>query len=195
MVTWALKEWDTAVTALLQGQTVLLLRKGGIREQQGQFTVATRQVLLLPTFEHQKASLIKPEFQHLVRSAPPAEQSTAVRFEGWAEITDVFSLPSTEAATDLVPELVWTGQFVQERWQWQSDRPLYGLLLRAYRFNTPVTLPWHHGYRGCRSWVELGQAVTVEDSIPALTATDYQHRVDRLLAELPDAAAVLEVSN
>ncbi|NJL44810.1 MAG: DUF1802 family protein [Leptolyngbyaceae cyanobacterium SM2_3_12] len=39
VIDWALKEWDAAVTALGQGQTVLLLRKGGIREQAGQFSV------------------------------------------------------------------------------------------------------------------------------------------------------------
>lgn len=191
MVTWALKEWDAAVTALLQGKTILLLRKGGIREQQGQFTVATRQVLLLPTFEHQKPSLIKPEFQDLVRTAPPETPSTAVSFEGWADITHVFTLPSTTAAMDLVPDLIWTGEFVQERLQWQSNRPLYGLLLRAYRFHEPMILPWNSGYRGCRSWVELGQTIATEASIPALAEADYRHRVDRLRADLPQSAILL----
>lgn len=191
MVTWALKEWDAAVTALLQGQTILLLRKGGIREQQGQFSVVTRQGLLLPTFEHQKPGLIKPEFQDLVRSVPAEDKPESVSFSGWAEITHGFTLPSTEAALDLVPDLIWTSQFVQERLQWQSERPLYGLLLRAYRFNEAVTLPWHNGYRGCRSWVELGQSVGTEDSTPALAEADYQHRVSRILADLPDEAAML----
>lgn len=191
MVTWALKEWDAAVTALLQGRTILLLRKGGIREQRSQFSVAARRVLLLPTFEHQKPELIKPEFQPLVKSAPAADQPELVSFEGWAEITHGFTLPSTAAALAWVPDLIWTSQFVQERLQWQSDRPLYGLLLRAYRFSSPVTLPWHSGYRGCRSWVEVGPGVEVGDSSPALTDADYRHRVERLLADLPGAASLL----
>jgi hypothetical protein len=191
MLTWALKEWDAAVTALIKGQTILLLRKGGIREQQGQFSVVTRQGLLLPTFEHQKPELIKPEFQALVQPTPGAENSESVRFSGWAEITHGFTLPSTEAALALVPDLIWTSQFVQERLQWQSDRPLYGLLLRTYRFNGPVSLPWHSGYRGCRSWVQLGQSVAVENSAPALADADYHHRVTRILADLPEGAALL----
>ncbi|MEB3288374.1 MAG: DUF1802 family protein [Leptolyngbya sp.] len=189
MVAWALKEWDAAVTALLQGQTILLLRKGGLREQQGQFSVVARQVLLMPTFEHQKPELIKPEFQALVTPAPTEDKPAAVTFSGWADITHEFTLPSTAAALDLVPDLIWTSQFIQERLQWQSDRPLYGLLLRAYRFSNPVSLPWHNGYRGCRSWVELGQDIAVENSTPALTTTDYQHRVDRILADLPEGSA------
>jgi hypothetical protein len=59
------------------------------------------------------------------------DKPEAVPFSGWAEITHGFTLPSTAAAVDLVPDLIWTNQFVQERLQWQSDRPLYGLLLRA----------------------------------------------------------------
>lgn len=191
MVTWALKEWDTAVTALLKGQTILLVRKGGIREQQGRFQVVSHQVVLMPTFEHQKPELIKPEFQPLVKPAPPKETPDAISFAGWAEITHGFTLPSTEAALDLVPDLIWTGQFVQERLQWQSERPLYGLLLRAYRFNKPVSKPWHSGYRGCRSWVEVGSSVAVDNSTPALTEADYQHRVARILADLPEGAALL----
>lgn len=35
MVAWALKEWDAAVTALLQGQTILLLRKGEFVSSRG----------------------------------------------------------------------------------------------------------------------------------------------------------------
>lgn len=190
MVTWALKEWDAAVAALLNGQTILLLRKGGIREQQGQFAVVTRQVLLLPTFEHQKPALIKPEFQFLVRPAAVEETPEFVNFEGWAEITHEFTLPSTAAALDLVPDLIWTSQFVQERLQWQSERPLYGLLLRVYRLAVPALLPWHRGYRGCRSWVELGQSVNVEASTPVLAEADYQHRVARLFANLPEGAAL-----
>jgi hypothetical protein len=191
MVTWALKEWDAAITALLGGKTILLLRKGGIREQQGTFSVVARQVLLLPTFEHQKPELIKPEFQNLVQPAPAEQKTESISFAGWAEITHGFTLPSTAAALDLVPDLIWTGQFVQERLHWQSDRPLYGLLLRAYRFNAPMALPWHKGYQGCRSWVDLGQSVAVEDSTPALGEADYQHRVTRLLADLPDQATQL----
>ncbi len=190
MVTWALKEWDTAVTALLNGQTILLLRKGGIREHQGEFAVVTRQALLLPTFEHQKPELIKPEFQALVSSEPGEETPEWVSFRGWAEITHEFTLPSTSAALDLVPDLIWTSQFVQERLQWQSERPLYGLLLRVYRLTVPAALPWHRGYRGCRSWVELGLSVSVEASTPVLAGADYQHRVARILANLPEGAAL-----
>jgi hypothetical protein len=191
MVSWALKEWDVAVTALLQGETVLLLRKGGLRERQGQFTVAARQVLLCPTFEHQQADLLKPVYQRGVRVEPPDQSPQIIAFQGWAEITQLVVIPDLAGALDLLPALIWNQRFVAERARWQPARPLYGLLLRVYRWPTAIALPWHAGYRGCRSWVEVGQSVSVEGSLPVLDAAAYQSRVDWILARLPQNATVL----
>mgnify|MGYP001147120489 CR=1 FL=1 len=65
--TTALKEWNVAVNALANGHTIMLLRKGGIREQRGNFTIAHQQVLLYPTFEHQQPHLLKPKYTNQVQ--------------------------------------------------------------------------------------------------------------------------------
>ncbi|MGB3309998.1 MAG: DUF1802 family protein [Nodosilinea sp.] len=184
MVSWVLKEWQAAVTALLRGDTILLLRKGGIREAKCQFSLAARQVLLLPTVEHQKATLLKDEFQALAQEENPLD-TDGVRFDGWATITHAFLLKAETEVAPLLPYLVWNEQFVSERLSWQPDRPLYALLLRAYRFQNPLVLPRHKGYTGCRSWVEIGQEVGVEDSMAALAEDDYTHQVNAILATLP----------
>jgi hypothetical protein len=184
MVSWALKEWQVAVTALLQGETILLLRKGGIREAKGQFSLTARDLLLLPTLEHQNMALLKDEFQGLAGQATiaPTDQ---VGFAGGATITHALPLTTETDLTALLPYLVWNEQFLTERLNWQPNRPLYGLLLRAYRLASPLVLPRHAGYNGCRSWVELGTAVAVENSIPALTEADYTDQVNTILAALP----------
>lgn len=190
MVSWVLKEWQAAVTALLQGETILLLRKGGIREAKGQFSLAARQVLLLPTVEHQKAALLKDEFQALVQEENPLA-TDQVRFEGWATITHALLLTAETDLAPLLPYLVWNQQFVAERLAWQPDRPLYALLLRAYRFQHPLLLPRHKGYSGCRSWVDIGQEVEVNSRTPALTEAAYQEQVNAIVANLPAATPIL----
>jgi hypothetical protein len=186
MVSWVLKEWQVAVTALLQGETILLLRKGGIREAKGQFSLAARQVLLLPTLEHQKTALLKEPFQPLaVEGATPRTGTGQICFTGWATITHALPLTAAAEATALLPHLVWNEQFVEERLGWQPDRPLYGLLLRAYRLESPLVLPRHGGYSGCRSWVEIGESVAVENSTPALAAADYINQAKAILAAVP----------
>ncbi|MFQ4134841.1 DUF1802 family protein [Nodosilinea sp. PGN35] len=190
MVSWVLKEWQAAVTALLQGETVLLLRKGGIREAQGQFSLAAQEVLLLPTLEHQHISLLKEPFRLLAvqGAAPDTDQ---VCFTGWATITHALPLATAAAVTPLLPYLIWNEQFVTERLNWQPDRPLYALLLRAYRLESPLVLPRHPGYSGCRSWVKLSESVTLDTSIPALTAADYGEQVNSILAALPSVTPIL----
>ncbi|PZV08684.1 MAG: hypothetical protein DCF32_04220 [Leptolyngbya sp.] len=189
MVSWVLKEWQAAVTALLQGETILLLRKGGIREAKGQFSLAARQVLLLPTAEHQKAALLKDAFQPLM--AGEIAHDDQVRFDGWATITHALPLSAEAEVAALLPYLVWNEQFVAERLNWQPDRPLYGLLLRAYRLESPLMLPRHAGYNGCRSWVEIGESVAVENSTPALAEADYTDQVNSILATLPSVMPVV----
>jgi hypothetical protein len=190
MVSWVLKEWQVAVTALLQGETILLLRKGGIREAKGQFSLAARQVLLLPTVEHQKAALLKDEFQELAQEEGILD-ADPVQFSGWATITHALPLTAETDLAPLLPYLVWNEQFVAERLSWQPDRPLYALLLRAYRFQNPLMLPRHKGYGGCRSWVDIGQEIKVNEQAPALTEADYQKQVEAILANLPAATPIL----
>ncbi|MBE9159762.1 DUF1802 family protein [Nodosilinea sp. LEGE 06152] len=184
MVSWVLKEWQVAIAALLQGDTILLLRKGGIREAKGQFSLVAREVLLLPTLEHQKLDLLKDEFRSLAHSGQ-ADQPDQVQFEGWAAITHAFLLKAETEVAPLLPYLVWNEQFVAERLAWQPDRPLYALLLRAYRFQNSLMLPRHKGYSGCRSWVDIGQEVEVDSHTPALPEAAYQEQVEAIVASLP----------
>jgi len=191
MVSWVLKEWQVAITALLQGETIVLLRKGGIREPK--FSLAARQVLLLPTLEHQKTDLLKDAFRALFTESLCTEAGAAdqVRFEGWATITHALPITTAAEVDALLPHLVWNGQFVEERLGWQPDRPLYGLLLRAYRLEAPLVLPRHAGYSGCRSWVKIDESVAVGNSTPALAEANYTDQVNAILAALPSVTTII----
>ena len=184
-VSWALKEWNAAVTALLQGQTVLLLRKGGIREDHGQFHVVARKFLLLPTSEHQGAQLLKPEYQSYADHPQAKADTSTICFNGWASITHVLRLDQPEIVRNLLPCLIWNRQFVQDRLQWKPNKPLYGIVLRAYHLAHPIELVRHSGYGGCRSWVDLGTSVAAEEGIPALTDAAYQDKLNHILGCLP----------
>ena len=87
----ALKEWKIAIQALEQGQTILLLRKGGIREQGGKFKVAQDKILLYPTFEHQQPTLLKPEYANQVQLVSSGWHPQTVKISSFAEITDILS--------------------------------------------------------------------------------------------------------
>ncbi len=63
----ALKEWAVTVRALAEGEQLVTLRKGGIRETDKHFRLEHSRFFLYPTFDHQSYDLVReshrPELQ------------------------------------------------------------------------------------------------------------------------------------
>ena len=188
MSTHALKEWAVAVDALLTGEAIALLRKGGIREEKGHFTVEHRQVWLYPTYEHQKPELLKSPYTQQVQPVPSGWHPEHVSIQGWADITHILQIDSAEAVAALSPFHIWNERFVAERFHWKPRQPLYVLLLRVHRLAIAQTIPYRAEYGGCKSWIDLDVELDSlrSASKPVLTDDQYQQQVQtvqRVLAE------------
>ncbi|MEB3291816.1 MAG: DUF1802 family protein [Synechococcales bacterium] len=179
-----LKEWAIAVSALLQGETILLLRKGGIREPNGQFNLPQRRVLLYPTYEHQKPELLKPQFQaqlqYPVEPVPSGWHPATVPIAAWANITQVAEVSEPAQVEALLPWHIWTADFATTRLRWKPRSPLSLLFLRVYRLPEVISLPYHESYGGCRSWLTLQRAIAIAPAQPVLTDALYQQRVEQI---------------
>lgn len=173
----ALKEWAVAVDALERGETIVLLRKGGIREEGKHFRVANDQVLLYPTYEHQLPELLKPRYSAAVEPIQAGWHPSTVRIGGWATITDIFQISERETVEALLEHHIWNERFAAERFGWKPRFPLWVLLLRAYRLAEPVAIAYQAEYGGCRSWIDLAEPVSLEGMTPALGDTEYAKRV------------------
>jgi hypothetical protein len=180
--TAALKEWAVAVDALTAGNTIVLLRKGGIREPGGKFTIADVPFWLYPTYEHQKPQLLKPEYARQVTPVPSGWHPEAVKISAWAEITDRFEISDAAIVEALLPLHVWNEEFVTERLKWKPRSPLSLLLLRVHRLAEPVEIPYVTEYGGCKSWVDLAQSLSPAAASPVLTDAQYQQQVDAITA-------------
>ncbi|HEY9762719.1 MAG TPA: DUF1802 family protein [Trichocoleus sp.] len=180
----ALKEWAIAVEALLRGDQILLLRKGGIREEKGRFAVKADRVLLFPTYEHQQRERVKPPYQQAVLPIESGYHQESIEVKGWAEITHVISLEQDAPVFALEPFHIWNEQFVRERWAWKPNSALNLLLLRSHRLPNPISLPYRPEYGGCRSWITLAESVSLEGSKAVLTDAAYQSQVQQTLAML-----------
>ena len=55
----AIKEWAVTVRALAEGEQLLTLRKGGIREENKHFEIEHDRFFLYPTFDHQRNDLVR----------------------------------------------------------------------------------------------------------------------------------------
>ncbi|MDY6936405.1 MAG: DUF1802 family protein [Cyanobacteriota bacterium] len=176
----ALKEWSVAVDALVEGKTIVLLRKGGIREERGKFSVDFDRAILYPTYEHQQPDLLKPEYTDLVTPVESGWHPERVSIPGWAEITHIWKISERSTVASLLPYHIWNERFVSERFNWKPKQPLYVLLLRAYRFESVCDIAYRDEYGGCRSWLEIDETLDVDTQHPAIGDTEYQEQVDRI---------------
>ncbi|MBE9181672.1 DUF1802 family protein [Oculatella sp. LEGE 06141] len=179
-LTPALKEWAIAVSALTQGDTILLLRKGGIREQGGRFSVAQHRVWLYPTYEHQKPHLLKPAYADRVQPVASGWHPSTVAIPAWAEITHVFQFGEAATVSALLPFHIWNEQFATERLKWKPRQPLYALLLRVHRLHTTHTLSYREEYGGCKSWIDLQEPLSTAASVPVWSDDEYARQVDQI---------------
>ena len=186
----ALKEWAVVVRALLAGEQILDLRKGGIKEDGRHFALRSTRVWLYPTVEHQEPELLRPAYRRWIedaeRDAPP---DRAIRIEGWADIVGVARLTEPDDLAKIDGKFIWTGDYAASRLSWKRRDPLWVLALRAYRLAEPITVPWTEAYGGCTSWVDLDGLPDDPASVPsepALSDGAFEARYGFSHNDLPD---------
>src|SRR2546421_10653583 len=93
MLRHAFKEWAVICQALALGRQGLVLRKGGIEENSGEFRLEHTRFWLYPTFVHQQRDGIVPEALPLLEEAegsrPPAG---TIRLAHFVEVAGVYQL-------------------------------------------------------------------------------------------------------
>lgn len=170
-----LKEWAVAVEALERGDTALVVRKGGIREKA--FAVPAARFLLLPGYEHQRPKLLKPEYRSLMDDIPDRSDQDDLIFTSFAEVHAAYEISEPEALDAIDPHHIWTPEYAESRFKWRPKKPLTVLVLRTHLLPDPVELPYREAYGGCKSWIELEEAVSVDGAHPALDDGEFERLV------------------
>lgn len=185
----ALKEWNVIVERLLAGDIALLLRKGGIEEDQGpgRFEMVHPRFLLFPSWAHQKPEMLKSDER---QGAQPMAEPESITFKGYAEAGRIWQVPS-RAALDTLDDLhPWNQAHLDMRWNYRPQNPLYLVALRVHRLAAEKTIPNRIAYGGCKSWVQLQDedAANTTDAQPALEDPAF----DALIAEVDNRLASAE---
>jgi hypothetical protein len=178
MPTAALKEWAVAVKALREGRQILLVRKGGISEETRHFKIQAERFLFFPTYEHQRADLLQPEFQDdltavLAESRDPA----TVRFDTFAELTDLIEVTEPAQVEALAPFYCFSTQYAEERLRWKPRHPLLVMAIRAYRLKQPIEVAAHPDFGGCKSWITLDDDVAPDNLVAAVDDETYAAQI------------------
>lgn len=174
---YAFKEWAVICQALAEGRQALILRKGGIAEQGGEFQVEHTRFWLYPTFVHEKQGGIRPDAAELLKKVEAERPARhLVRLTHFAEVDGLYHLHDIAAALRLQPLHLWSRETVQARFLYRSPG-LYVLPVRVYHAAQATDLPETAAYAGCKTWVDLGQYLPTTGATPVLSdAAFYEVR-------------------
>jgi hypothetical protein len=159
----ALKEWSNVIDALGSGEQVILIRKGGIADPK--FGVEAERFYLYPTFFHQQQS--EPE---------------EVTITHWCEVVRSWRVNDLETLYRLAPLVVMSRETLETRYRFRPDQALHVIGVRTLALPHARTIRVKPEYLGCRSWVSVDDEIEVEGSLPALTETELQTRLNRVQA-------------
>jgi len=178
----ALKEWAVLTDAVGRGEQLLLLRKGGIADPGGGFQLKHREFFLYPTWEHQKAEFLRPEFRPRLKEAAPPE--TTVPLQVYAGVACQKEVKDLSGLARLQKYHLWSEEFVRQRKAYKPELPLQALVLRAYKLRKPVLHPVRPEYAGCKSWVELSEEVSFEGADPVMDNKRFLAALEEIVSRL-----------
>jgi hypothetical protein len=184
----AFKEWAVVVDALWQGEQVLILRKGGIREERGEFHVDHREFWLFPTQYHEAEQSIIPSKRPTLRDIAASASKDAIDIEYYVVVDAVIQVADFTRVKRLQGRHIWSERTLQERFQFGREAGLCALVVRAYRRQSPERFSMRESYGGCKSWVELERPLSTESLTPVLQDVEYSSQREEIVETLIDHA-------
>ncbi len=153
----ALKEWAVTGEALARGRQIVLLRKGGLLDEDGSFSLEHGQFWLLPTWLHQEKSLVKPAHQDLFDFARPSDGESVKNplIRHFASVQAVWQLEALDEALLRSAPQIYAQSYVDLRFNYQPGKPLLCAALRVWELDSPLSYAMRPQDMGCRSWLEL----------------------------------------
>ena len=186
---FALKEWNTTIEALGNGQVIAIWRKGGIEDTPNikasneAFNIENKQFIFYPTYTHQNIEKIKPEFDSFLNEKPVINKDNQVKIKYWAEVEEEITPRSIDELISISSELVNNDEHLVASWNLYPNHSGKIILLRVYQLSDPILITHSPKYTGCKSWIELNIDIPKVGSKPVLSFKEFNKKV-RLIKTL-----------
>ena len=177
----ALKEWAISAESLAQGRQILLLRKGGLFDEDGAFHLEHKSFFLMPTWFHQERNLVKAQHQDLWAQAPRETDETAklAYLRHFARVEQVWQLHENAESALRNAAHIYSPTYLDLRFAYQVNKPLLCAALRLYRLETPLRYELRSEDLGCKSWVEWDEPFA-GNATPALDEDSFARKLQEL---------------
>lgn len=175
----AFKEWTVVVDALEQGDQILILRKGGIREGKAGFQVVADSFWLFPTQFHQQREAVIDTAQARYDQIRPAtaDEPTPISIQSYAQVCETKELDDWDVVARLKSQHIWRDEVIRERFEWGQKRGIFALVVRVFRLPEPVLVPMRPQYGGCRSWTDLEPPISTKLAQPVLDEAAFEQQL------------------
>ena len=129
------------------------------------FELKFKNFFLSPTFEHQTKESIRMDYHTTLdelnrkngldnaETLPDSNKTTEIT--SFVEITHFSEVPDLTTLKKLENFHIWTDDYLKSRFDYNPKKPLYLLLLRAYKLNNPIKLMNKPEWVGCKSWIQI----------------------------------------
>ena len=182
----ALKEWAVTVEAIMAGRQIILLRKGGIREEHPRFELKFREFFLYPTHYHESETLIKKEARDLLEAASADDMQDIITLSVFAEVVEAEEVRTPSELDALYSMHIWNEEYAEKRLHWRPSQPLTLLIIRAHVLQQPQALMVMESYKGCNSWVEFIEDYPVGVTHPAIPQRRFEDMRHATMKALED---------
>lgn len=186
----AFKEWASIVQALSEGKQILIIRKGGIREETGEFKLEHQEFFLFPTYEHQNPEDLKPEAHGYLKKAvseKPKNNQIPIRY--YAKVQKIIRMENEIDIPRINSHHVWSEKALTERFHFGRRKGFHVLAVRIYRLPETVLVPYDPDYAGCKSWVDLKRQIKTEPSAAVLSDSAFKIELETILSKSTSSRA------
>ena len=153
-MTLAFKEWSFIVDALGKGKQSIILRKGGIAEENGDFNLKGKKFILYPTIFHQAEQLLKPQWLPYLNGNKFHPNQDKVKIQYYAEVAESTTISDWNTIAKLNNWHAWKEEVIKERFErWNKNVNL--LVLQTFELPQIYELDILPQYGGCNSWTDL----------------------------------------
>ncbi len=177
----ALKEWAVVVKALEEGKQCILFRKGGILDPG--FSIESSEFLLFPTFEHQTKEYLKDDYRARFDELLASRHKDNVTITSAAKVVASKETSDKKTLHRLAKYHVYNESFIDYRMQWNQDKPMSVLFVRAYTLANPLTIDILPEYAGCRSWIKLNtNAIFGKPALEDKEFNEVKNEIEELIS-------------
>ena len=122
--------------------------------------------------------MVKPPFRTGLQSVRAEPEHIHIR--GYGEAAGIFEVPSRRQLETLDDLHIWDAPLLDMRFSYRPEKPLYLVVVRAFRLPATVTIANTLEYAGCKSWVPLKEPVDIIGATAALSDTQIDNFKERI---------------